>query len=667
MRMKIYNALVNKHHGIRIRYHKMHDNTRGAKKVMSWLYLLWLNFAYYILGYKDLANMPEMEMFEVKNLDVNNPESMNSPDIKEFIKRLSEYDVISFDIFDTLIFRPFSEPTDLFYFVGEKLGFFDFYRIRRETEHEARMYRYEKFGSFEVTLADIWALIEKKTGISAEEGMRIEQECELSFCYANSFMKEVYEHLLRQGKKIIIISDMYLPEKCLAEILKKNGYAGYEKLYVSCEYDKNKGSGELFELAMEELSLAPNKVIHVGDNEYSDVKQAKKAGFASLYYPNVNKYTIMNRAYDMSPIVGGAYRGLVNTHLNCGVYKHSMEYEYGYIYGGLFAVGYCSFVHEYCKKNQIDKILFLSRDGDTLRQVYSKLYPDEKTEYVYWSRRAATKLMASSDRYDFFRRFLDHKVNQGISIEKIFDSMELEHILKKCPHDFRKDTALTSENIKVVKQFLVDHWSEVIASYEKEHAAAKQYYKKCLKGCKRVAAVDIGWAGSGAIALNHLVSKVWNLECEVVGVLAGTNTIHNYEVVASETFLQSGQLVSYMYSLAHNRDLMKKHDLNKNYNVYWELLLSSPTPQFKGFGFDKSKKQVKLQFGDYDENLEGIREVQKGILDFTEEYQMHFGKFSYMFQISGRDAYAPMLIAASFDEKYLKEIEKKFNLQINVS
>ena len=37
-----------------------------------------------------------------------------------------------------------------------------------------------------------------------------------------------------------------------------------------------------------------------------------------------------------------------------------------------------------------------------------------------------------------------------------------------------------------------------------------------------------------------------------------------------------------------------------------------------------------------------------------------------MFRISGRDAYAPMLIAASYKEKYLKAIERKFALEINV-
>lgn len=73
--------------------------------------------------------------------------------------------------------------------------------------------------------------------------------------------------------------------------------------------------------------------------------------------------------------------------------------------------------------------------------------------------------------------------------------------------------------------------------------------------------------------------------------------------------------------------------------------MSSPTQQFDGFDLDESG-EVRLKFGKYDKNLDGIREIQKGILDFASQYCRHFEQFPYMFEISGRDAYAPMLVAA---------------------
>ena len=351
MRVRLYFFLVNKHPGIKTRYHRVHDNATGIKKVLSWLYLLWLNFAYYILFCRFLGNEVEQAIYEEKNISSKFPESSFSENLTAYMEKLSGYEYISFDIFDTLIFRPFSEPTDLFYFLGQKLGFMDFKRIRMEAELQARHEKFEKSKSYEVTLEEIWDKLETNTGIPTTQGMLLEQELEMQFCYANPFMLNVFHRLLEQGKSIVIISDMYLSAEFLQKLLEEKGFSGFKKLYVSCEHDKNKGTGELFAYVQKDLKLGSKPIIHVGDNENSDVKRAKQQGFDSCYYPNVNKNALLYRPYDMSPIIGGAYRGIVNNHLYCGLYKHSMEYEYGYIYGGLFAVGYCAFIHEYCEKN----------------------------------------------------------------------------------------------------------------------------------------------------------------------------------------------------------------------------------------------------------------------------------------------------------------------------
>ena len=120
MRQKIYQALVNRHIGISKRYHKMHDGASGIKRPLSWLYLLWLNLAYYVFHVKKLGRLPEAGIYEEKRLPVSGSESelflSDYPDlsVQSFVNELMKYDVVSFDIFDTLIFRPFSSPDDLF-------------------------------------------------------------------------------------------------------------------------------------------------------------------------------------------------------------------------------------------------------------------------------------------------------------------------------------------------------------------------------------------------------------------------------------------------------------------------------------------------------------------------------------------------------------------------
>lgn len=616
--------------------------------------------------------------------------------VEEFVRKIKDYDVISFDIFDTLIFRPFSSPTDVFYLIGEKFDFLDFKNLRVWAEWDARMKCRQKNGHTEVSLQDIWENLEEDTGLNAEEGMRLECETEEKLCYSNPYMLQVWKRLQKLGKRMIIVSDMYLPRSCIERILQKTGYMGAERIYISNEYGENKAGGDLFHRVIRDFSGA--RIVHIGDNPHSDQKMAKASGLDILPYQNVNKNVLLYRPMDMSSMIGGAYRGLVSNHLYNGSEKFSIDYEYGYVYGGLFVVGYCHFIHEYYEQHYLDRLLFLARDGDILNRVYQKLYPDDRTVYVYWSRKAATKLMADEDKHDFFRRFIYHKVNQKVTIGEALRSMELEQLLPELSDwqeiwdvwerksgagrkqkfiDLRAEDELTDKNAYLLRRFIEAKWERVMTHYEEQQVAAEKYYREILHGCENVAAVDIGWAGSGALALSHLVEKVWGMDCKITGIVAGTNTIHNAQPDASDPFLQDGRLVAYLYSGQMNRDLLKKHDPNKDYNVFWELLLSSLTPSFQGFhdGRYQTEKEsiyletvdITLEFGKYDFNPEGIREIQRGILDFAEQYLEHFGAFPYMFRISGRDAYAPMLVAASYDERYLKMIEKRFQLEIAVN
>lgn len=116
----------------------------------------------------------------------------------------------------------------------------------------------------------------------------------------------------------------------------------------------------------------------------------------AILYPNVHQQGNRFRPEDMSSITGNIYRGIVNAQMHNGLSSYSREYEYGFIYGGLFVTGYCQFIHDYVKAHGTEKILFLSRDGSVLMQAYRRMYPDETetTQYVYWSRLAATKLTA---------------------------------------------------------------------------------------------------------------------------------------------------------------------------------------------------------------------------------------------------------------------------------
>lgn len=654
---KVYGALVNRVPGIRERYKRKRNQVNGIGRGGAWMYLLGLNVSYYLFRNRRLEWMEKYPYYESKLLYAKGSESSlskrKSPEA--FAGELAAYDVISFDVFDTLIFRLFSEPTDVFFLLGEELGYMDFKRIRMEMEWKARKKKYKKDKHSEVNLEEIYALLSEETGINKDRAsireVQLEQEC----CFANPYMLQTLEALRKLGKRVILTSDMYLNAAQIKELLGHCGYGAFDACYVSCEYGASKSEGTLYEEVHKRESREWNKkhpgetprFVHVGDNYLSDVEHAKQHGFASRHYVNVNAAGAQYRAEDMSAITGGLYRGIVNAHIHNGLYEYSREYEYGYIYGGLFVTGYCQFIHAYAKEHRIEKLLFLARDGDVLIKAYRLLYPEEsgRCEYVYWSRLAALKLSAGIFKYDYFRRFLYHKVNQKYSIRKILSAMELEGMLDMLCGEtsLQPESGLTDRNVERVKKFLVRHWEEVLDHYKEQSEGGRLYYGEVLEGCKKAAAVDIGWAGSGAISLEHLVNQVWGLDCEITGIIAGTNTCHSAEPDMSETFLQSGKLVSYLYSQRENRDLWKLHDAGKNHNLYWELLLDAPMGSLKGFYLDgEGKWECRFKEGNADGKK--IEEIQEGILTFVGQYREVMEKFGEMAKISGRDGYAPMVL-----------------------
>lgn len=664
---QIYMILVNKIPGIQERYKRKRNSTKGIGRVGAWAYLLWLNLAYHVFRYKRVGTPEKYPYYENKHLYSKGSESSLSKrePPEELAKRLARYDMVSFDVFDTLLLRPFDKPADLFYLLGDELEYMDFKRIRMEAEWKAREKKYKETGSHEVTLEEIYDLLAEETGIDKKQVMRREVELEKTYCFANPYMKKVTEELKKRKKRLLIISDMYLHTEQIRELLKGCGYEEFDAYYVSCDRGKSKSKGDLYrevkeqeEARYEEKGKNGQKkelrLVHVGDNYVADIENARKQDFDTIHYVNVNAAGEQYRAEDMSAITGSLYRGIVNTHIHNGLKEYTREYEYGFIYGGLFVTGYCQFIHNYAAVHGADRILFLARDGDILRKVYHRLYPEEeeKTRYVYWSRLAAAKLAAGYFKYDYFRRFLYHRVNQGYTLEKILSSMELEDMLEEMCQEtgLPAQERLTEKNVEKIKAFFLESWNQVLAHYEGQTEAGGRYFREVLGDSKKAVAVDIGWAGSGAIALDYMVNKVWKLDCSVTGIIAGTNTCHNAEPDTSETFLQGGKLVSYLYSQRENRDLWKLHDPGKNHNLYWEILLEAPHGSLKGFYLDEDGKW-ECRFKEEKADRRKVEEIQRGILEFAGQYKQYMEKSELFGYISGRDAYAPMILAERENNK----------------
>ena len=634
--LNLYKAVVNRNSYIKYNYESFvnaHRRMHSRFPLISWLVLLRLNIVSILL--RRTTREPKRVSSENISLCVNHK---TTP--KVVAKQLCGSDVVSFDIFDTLIFRPFSKPKDLFYLVGAKLNYPDFRTIRITAEERVRAAK-----KSEITLKEIYDYIEEKTGIDSQMGQDAEMEIEYNLCTANPFMKKVWDIAVKQ-RRVVVTSDMYLPSKFLAKVLKNCGFRGFEKIYVSCEHGCGKYNGGLYEKLKTELKT--QSIAHIGDNFHSDVQMAKKHGLSAVEYKNVNAIGENYRPKDMSPIIRSAYSGLINMKLYNGDLVNLPAYNFGYKYGGVLQLGFCEFIRKIAREKKADKILFFSRDGYMTKQIYDKLYHEIPTEYVYWSRNCAAKLGAELFKNNFMSRFVLQKVNHNILIGDIFSSIGYTGAVP-----FDMNTYLSSANVDNVEAFVEEHWDEIVRSCEKGDAPAKEYYSKVLDGCKRVITIDCGWAGSGNIILEQIVNKKWGIDCEFIGILAGTNSYNQFDSDYSESYFITEKMLSYCFSSSFNRDKYMAHLPSSKHNIYFELLFSAPEPSFLEFGYGKDGKPIPI-FDRECENKEIIDELQRGEMDFVTDYINIFKQYSFMRNISGSDAYTPFMNCMKVNQKELK-------------
>lgn len=652
LKLKLYELLVNRDPKIKLEYERYVNinHERHVKfPLTSWLYMLRLN-AVSLLGGRISAGRTVQAGRGV----INESAQGFKLTADETAEKLCKSEAVSFDVFDTLIFRPFSSPKDLFALVGDRLGYPDYRQLRADAE---RLARKRKSYTSDVTLEEICLCLEEMTGIPVKESMDAELEAELEYCFANPFMKKVWECVLHKGRRIVVTTDMYLSSEFIGRLLDKNGFKGYEKIFVSSEHGCGKYNGGLFDIVSKYLGCSCS---HIGDNIAADINNASTHGFDTIYYPNVNAKGNGVRPSEMSSLVGSAYCGIVNARLYSGE-RFSDMYEYGYKVGGLLVLGYCTFIHRQAEIMHADKVLFLSRDGFILKQVYDRLYPQSPTEYVYWSRAAAAKLGAYRFRYDYFRRFILHKHGGEYTVGEILSAMGLSDMKTSLSPNER----MTGEKADMLISELTKRFEEVTAHYEGMNRAAKKCFAKMLSGCKNALTVDCGWAGSGNIILNELVENKWELGCTLTGLVAGTNTRNQPDYAYSDTFLQSGRLIPYCFSPMHNRDIYSMHFPAADHNVFFELLFGAASPSF--LGYEEDGDGYKLIFDSETENEETVKEIHRGELDFISDYLRCFKQDSIMYRISGADAYAPFMNMVIGNEKNISKMFGNCVFDRNVS
>ncbi len=548
------------------------------------------------------------------------------------VESLDKFDIVSFDVFDTIVLRDVVSISDVYSLVGLKLGLNNFSEIRFKAERYAQLF---KFGdtNHDVTIFNIYDVIERWTGLQKEKGIEAEIEIEKSLCHMNTAFKRLVLSFCEKSKKIIFTTDMYFPASILKEILIDIGLKVTPELYISCECNASKRDGDLFTFIRKKKGETLS-YIHIGNDKKSDVLNAKKAGWKAFYYKCPasigNKFKSISDTRIQDSINGG----IINRFLYTRNSFISKQECFGFaIFGNLF-VSYCKWIENIAKVNNIQKIFFLARDGYLLKQIFDKYIHTIPTEYLIVSRFALCQITVRENIESFLHENIASRLHSHITIEKLFTEIGLEDFLNQIDSvGFLPTDILSDKNFDKVACLLRENRSTVAQCYSNSIEGASVYFTEAFKNCKSALIVDVGWYSTCFLNIKNFLEGTLGLKIHLLASQIGIqcNNI-NRELV------NSGLVFPFVFSPDYNKALFSKHNTRIG-NVLMEIAFSAPKPSLRNYVLNDDGTISFNYQTEPNANIDIVTDVQSGILKYADAYFNFEHKSNLKLNLSGESSY----------------------------
>lgn len=326
---------------------------------------------------------------------------------EDVLREIDRHEVISFDLFDTLLMRRTLEPTDVFALVAQRaraqgISLPSFSIHRRRAELYVLRHGHH-------TLAAIYQQLQQMCGWTdavREKVMRWELDVEREVLLPRQDMVDCLAYACQLGKRVYIITDMYLPSVQLEQFLQAHGIRGFQKILVSGEYGCGKSDG-LFDVFRKEVPGA--SYLHIGDNKVADGLAARLAGIDACVIRSALALLRLSRYHALED-----FTGTMNDRMLLGMMLARIanspfslredktftiadfgQYAYTFLAPVLMAL--LVWLLRIAKEVPCEAILFAARDGYLIQQLYDLACQRKEwrglppSKYFYTSRKAAIK------------------------------------------------------------------------------------------------------------------------------------------------------------------------------------------------------------------------------------------------------------------------------------
>lgn len=578
-----------------------------------------------------------------------------------------QYTLISFDIFDTLILRPFWRPSDMFVLMSKPaanlLGISNtaqFIEMRKNAEYVARSSVKDRE---DITIDEIYEQLGIDYGVSKDicDKLRdMEIGYELKFCQRRESGIELLEMAQAIGKSTILISDMYLKKETVQELLNKLNIKGFEELYLSSDVGLLKNTGNLYKYVFKKRKIQSGTMLHIGDNYSTDVNGARQVGCESLFFAKTTEiftnsikniftgncflpYSQNNNTNQRTAVaikdfpIRTILAIVANKFFDKPNYSFKEESDFngdmffiGYYILGFFMLGLSKWLQKSLSESECKEIKFLARDGFLPKQVFDKLcktdkrFSDIKTDYFYVSRKSLMPYSMHTE-LDFYSiaSYINLVAHSGESILKLMKNVLLPLTEERAQEYIKKGIKLNAKfkNYNDFSHF-INAMLEI--SYdEKKYKESVEKVKKYFieKFTDTTALFDVGYSGKLPQIIISLCEK--KLDAYFIHNAAGSFKIAADNGFTIKNFLDFTPAVS---------------------GVVMEYFLSSVDGSC--IGYDLSGNEIRPVIEKEENTYEyvyPIKTIQQGTIEFINDFINIFEDYQEQFEYNNYEIFAPML------------------------
>jgi FMN phosphatase YigB (HAD superfamily) len=321
-------------------------------------------------------------------------------------------DLVTSDVFDTLVTRHVATPSDLFVHLAAALPLPEhvtppmFAEARREAERRAReqhsqarratmradgLNRAEietdpEVVAPEVTLQEIWSLM-PAPWVDADAGLTAELALEAAALQPIPEAVGLYRAAHDMGIPVVLVSDIYLTGEQLARTLEAAGIdmSLIDDVVSSADHRLGKAHG-LLEQAIAQRGVDPTRTMHLGDNAVADVETAESLGAHAIAVdiprkhrhvePSARRLAAWSRGAGGDLGISAAVRA---TLVGAGPIGRDPSYQFGASVAGPALAGFSHWVSSTTAALGATHVYCMLREGATIAELMATTAPGGPT------------------------------------------------------------------------------------------------------------------------------------------------------------------------------------------------------------------------------------------------------------------------------------------------